>query len=227
MRFGDVETLFHEVGHILHSVLARIPEAWANMHTPYPWMAAARSIPLDFIETPSQILENWIWEPEVLDMISKHCKTGERLPAKLRENLIATRDFNNGMFYAGQLTLAIVDQKWHTTKGNVDTDAIYEQIDEEITGLAPLKGKRYSSRFGHAMGGYDAGYYSYLWSEVYALDCFSRFKKEGIFNQKTGMEFRKRVLEPGDSKPAIELLRGFLGREPSMDAFYERLGIKK
>jgi len=217
LTHDDVEGLFHEFGHALHGCLTKVPYA----------SLAGSSVEWDFVETPSQALENWAWEPAVLDAVSGHyARPEEKLPGEIRDRIIAARDLGAGLFYTRMLVISTEDMAFHTTCGPVDVTATGDRVYRELMGIEPLSGGHEPSTIGHFMGGYDAGYYSYLWAEVYALDVFARFKKDGLFNPATGAAYRHAILEQGNMQDGTALLRQFLGRAPAMDAFYERLHIR-
>ncbi len=210
---SDVETFFHEFGHLMHQTLTKARYA----------SFAGSSVAMDFVEAPSQMLENFVWQKEVLDEISGHYQDPSRkLPDALFQKMLAAKNFNNGLHYLGQLAYAMIDMVFHTAVP-AETSTIFNQM-MEIIGLVPVQpGSHSEASFGHLMGGYGAGYYSYLWSEVFADDIFSRFAKEGVFNPEVGMAWRKEVLEKGSSRPEMESLKAFLGREPSEEAFLKKM----
>jgi Zn-dependent oligopeptidases len=217
LTHDDVEGLFHEFGHALHGCLTKVPYA----------SLSGSSVEWDFVETPSQALENWAWEPAVLDAVSGHyARPEEKLPREIRDRIIAARDLGAGLFYTRMLVISSEDMAFHTASGPVDVTATGDRVYRELMGIEPLPGGHEPSTIGHFMGGYDAGYYSYLWAEVYALDVFARFKKDGLFNPATGAAYRHAILEQGNMQDGTALLRQFLGRAPTMDAFYERLHIR-
>ena len=212
---SEVETLFHEFGHIMHQILTQ-----AKYLT-----FAGTSVKTDFVEAPSQMLENWVWKKEALEKLSGHYKNPkQKLPEDLIQKLLSIKELNQGIHYLRQLSFATLDLDYHTVQ-NVDTTAIYARVMKDIL-LIPIQDRTLpQASFGHLMGGYDAGYYSYLWSEVYAQDMFTRFEKEGLFNPSTGQEYRKWILESGGEKEPQDLIQGFLGREPNNQAFLKSLGI--
>ena len=217
LTHDDVEGLFHEFGHALHGSLTRAPYA----------SLAGSSVEWDFVETPSQALENWAWEPEVLDTISgNYADPDEKLPEDLRDRIIAARDLGAGLKYTRMLVISTEDMAFHTAAGPVDTMGTADRIYEDLMGIPPLEGGHEPATIGHFMGGYDAGYYSYLWAEVYALNVFARFKKDGLSNAATGTAYRHWILEQGNMQDGNVLLKGFLEKDPSMDVFYERLHIR-
>jgi thimet oligopeptidase len=212
----EVETLFHEFGHIMHQTLTRAP---------YASLSGSR-VAQDFVEAPSQMLENWVWNAEILKKISSHYKTDEKIPDELIAKLVAAKDFNQGYGYIRQLLFAFFDLKIHSEQGPIDVTKTYNEMYKELFGYDVIEDSHFPAGFGHLMGGYDAGYYGYLWSEVYAQDLFSRFEKEGLLNPKTGADYRRAILEPGNMREPGDLLREFLGREPNSDAFYRKLGLE-
>lgn len=217
LSHSDVETLFHEFGHIMHQTLTRAPYA----------SLSGAGVARDFVEAPSQMLENWVWEPEILKRISgladDHSK---HLPDDLLTKMMAARDFQQGYFYTKQLLYGTFDIAIHSQNGAVDVNQTYADLYVKLMGQEPIEGQMFPASFGHLMGGYDAGYYSYMWSKVYAQDMFSIFKAAGVTSAEIGMRYRKNILEYGNMKDALDLLPMFLGRAPSKDAFYEELHIK-
>ena len=222
MDHQEVETFFHEFGHIMHQTLTKAPYA----------SLSGSNTAQDFVEAPSQMLENWAWSPKILEHLSSHYKTGKPLPKKIIKKMIEAKDFNQGYFYTRQLMLGLTDMTYHISHGPVDTTAVYNNLYRELIGVEPLEGTHFQAGFGHLMGGYDAGYYGYLWSEVYAEDMFTRFAPHGLFKRdhlqdpKVGVQYRRTVLEKGRMVEALDLLREFLGREPNSEAFFKRLHIK-
>jgi thimet oligopeptidase len=213
----DVETLFHEFGHIMHNTLT---------HAPYESLSGT-SVAHDFVEAPSQMLENWVWDKAMLKRVSgNYLDHSKKLPDAIVNKMLEARNFNQGYFYTRQLVFGILDMTYHTAPGHVDPSAVYDRLMREVQGLEPIPGGKFPASFGHLMGGYDAGYYGYLWSEVYAQDMFNRFKKTSLVSSDIGLQYRRMILEKGNMEPAMNLLREFLGREPNSDAFFERLGLK-
>ncbi len=217
LTHDEVETVFHEFGHIMHQTLTRAP---------YASLSGTRTS-RDFVEAPSQMLEEWVWSPEMLQELSGHYKdSSKKLPKELLDRMIAARDFNLGLFYTRQLFLGLLDMTYHTSRGPVDTTQVHHRLYREINGMEPLVDGRFQAGFGHLMGGYDAGYYGYLWSAVYAADMFSRFESEGLLNADLGKRYRRTVLERGKMVEASQLLKDFLGREPNPKAFFKKLKIQ-
>ena len=212
----EVVTLFHEFGHILHMSLSRAELArFSGARTEW-----------DFVEAPSQIMENWCWIPDVLQTFARHHATGEPIPPELVVRLTDARNLNVALFNLRQVMLGQIDMDLHTTLDPVDLEGVLRS--RARTGLLPHhEGTFMLSSFGHLLGGYDAGYYGYLWAEVFGQDMFSRFADEGVLSTEVGMAYRRKVLEPGGTRDAIDLLRDFLGRAPRSDAFFRKLGLEE
>ncbi len=216
LSHDDVETVFHEFGHIMHQTLTRAPFA----------SLSGSSVAQDFVEAPSQMLENWVWDEQILKIISGHyLDHSKKLPPEILAKMLAAKDFNQGYFYTRQLLFALLDMNYHTSNEPVDSAAVFDSLSKQILGVDAMPGAHFAASFGHLMGGYDAGYYGYLWSEVYATDMFERFNKDGLLNSDTGSQYRSIILESGNMTDAIALLKSFLGREPNADAFYKKLKI--
>lgn len=212
----DVETFFHEFGHIMHMTLTTAR---------YSSLSGA-SVRWDFVEAPSQMLENWVWQKPMLKKLSKNYKSGEPLPDALIDSMIAARHVNEGVFWSRQLFFATADMKFHTSGPKVDTTKIWNDLSADIMKMPSPAGCQAQATFGHLMGGYDAGYYGYLWSKVFAEDMFSVFEKKGLENSEVGGRYREWILSPGGTKEPDVLIHGFLQREPSKEAFYQSLGLK-
>ena len=210
----EVVTLFHEFGHILHMSLSEVDLArFSGAQTEW-----------DFVEAPSQIMENWCWIPEVLRTFARHHATGEPIPKGLVARLAEARNLNVALFNLRQMMLGKIDMDLHATRDRLDHQAVLRHRAE--IGLLPHhEGTCMLASFGHLMGGYDAGYYGYQWAEVFGQDMFSRFSEEGVLSPKVGAEYRREVLAPGGAKDAHTLLQDFLGRAPRNDAFLKKLGI--
>eukprot|EP01134_Creolimax_fragrantissima_P003375 CFRG3375T1 len=211
---NEVETFFHEFGHVMHNLCAQASfEMFAGTH-----------VERDFVEAPSQMLENWCWEKESLRMMSEHFETKAPIPDEMIEKLVASKKANAGLLNKRQLLLATFDQTIHQT-AKIDTAKTFADLSKRIWGVVQPEGTNMAASFGHLAGGYDAQYYGYMWSEVYSADMFSaRFGKEGIMNCKTGMSYRNSILAPGGSRDALESLVKFLGRPPNADAFLRSKG---
>lgn len=141
--------------------------------------------------------------------------------------MLDSRDFNEGLFYTRQLLYALLDMTYHTATGPVNTTEVLEKLNKEVVGIDPIPGGHFQAGFGHLMGGYDAGYYGYLWSKVYAEDMFTRFESAGVLDSKVGRDYRRVILEKGNMSEGQELLREFLGRDSTPDAFFKKLHIGK
>jgi thimet oligopeptidase len=215
LAHDDVDGLFHEFGHVLHHSLSRAPYA----------SLSGTNVEWDFVESPSQALEEWIWQPQVIEAISGHYKTGEKMPADMVQKIIAARDMDTGITYSRQLMIASEDMTFHTANGPVDVTNVSNTMYTDILGMQPIEGGHEPATIGHFMGGYDAGYYSYLWSKVYALNIFDKFERDGLTNATTGAEYRRWILAQGNMQDGTVLLKGFLGKDPSVEVFYERLHI--
>ncbi|PIS43278.1 hypothetical protein COT23_02130 [Candidatus Kaiserbacteria bacterium CG08_land_8_20_14_0_20_50_21] len=213
MSHGEVETFFHEFGHIMHFTLTKAQYK----------AQAGFNVAMDFVEAPSQMFENWVWDAGMLTRLSKHYKTNRSMPKDLIKRVIAARLFGEAWCVRGQLVLASLDLIIHT-KGAKNPVALYARLDKKLMGITPPRRQLWIAGFGHIAHGYDAGYYGYLWSKVYAEDMFSRFAKEGILNPKTGREYRKWILEKGSSEEEMDLMRGFLKRKPNNRAFLKSIG---
>ncbi len=210
---SDVETLFHEFGHILHQTLTRAELA----------RFSGTSTERDFVEAPSQIMQHWTWKPDVLSLFARHHETSEPIPARLVEQLAEAKLLNVALTKLRQITYGSFDMTIHGPGDTPDLDAILREASD--LSLLPLhEGTFFPASFGH-MFGYDAGYYGYLWSEVFGDDMFSRFEEEGYLSPEVGRAYRREILESGGSRDGIDHLRAFLGREPNNAAFLRNLGI--
>ncbi|MDY6802011.1 MAG: M3 family metallopeptidase [Bacteroidota bacterium] len=215
LSIDEVETMFHEFGHALDGLFSETSYTTSNI----AW---------DFVELPSQIMEHWAFEKDVLKMYAKHYKTGEVIPDELIEKLHASANFNQGFALTEVLAASLLDMKFHTmTEENPDLNVMdFEKEYLNSIGLIPEIYSRYrSTYFNHIMGGYDAGYYSYTWANVLDEDAFEAFKENGIFDQETAQSFRENVLAKNGIKDAMEMYVAFRGREPKIDALLKNLGI--
>jgi thimet oligopeptidase len=211
LKHSEVETLFHEFGHILHMSLTRAEFArFSGAETEW-----------DFVEAPSQIMEHWTWEASVLRRFARHFATGEPMPDELLDQMLRARWVDAGITIGMQAFYGQLDMALHAEPVAPDLDAALKQT-YGVTGMPYPEGTFMLAGFGHMVGGYDAGYYGYLWAEVIGDDMFSRFTAEGVTSPSVGAEYRRAILEPNGSRDAEELVRNFLGREPS-NAEYLRL----
>ncbi|MEX2423487.1 MAG: M3 family metallopeptidase [Acidimicrobiia bacterium] len=213
LQHSEVETFFHEFGHILHQTLTTAPYV----------RFSGTSVERDFVEAPSQIMQHWTWNTEVLSTFARHHETGEAIPVELVDQLVAARQLNVALDKLRQMTYGMLDQELHGPDPDKDVDAILRRT-WEVTLFPFHEGTFYPASFGHLFG-YDAGYYGYLWSEVYGDDMFSRFENEGMLAPEVGTAYRREILEPGGTRSGMEHLQAFLGREPDSTAFLRKLGI--
>jgi thimet oligopeptidase len=213
----DAIILFHEFGHLMHATLSTAP--YETLH--------GTRVRADFVEAPSQMLENWMWQPAVLKKISSHVTTGEPLPDELIQKTIALKHAADGVFWTRQAFLGVYDMTLHSSGPKVDATRLWRELTEKLTAVPPVPGTIPEASFAGLMGGYDAGYYGYLWSKVYSQDMFTAFLQGGLEDPKVGMRYRREILEPGGSVEPELLLRNFLGRPVSYDAFYTELGLKR
>jgi len=220
ISFDEASTLFHELGHGLHGLLSKCT---------YKSLSGT-NVSRDFVELPSQIMENWASHPEVMKLYAKHYETGEAIPDELIKKLTDSQYFNQGFITTEFLSAAFLDMSWHTlTETQEDLDANkFETESLNKIGMIPEIVVRYrSTYFGHIFaGGYSSGYSSYLWSEVLDKDAFEAFIENGVFNKETGMKFRKNILEKGGTEDPMELYKRFRGAEPNTDALMRGKGFK-
>lgn len=213
----DVVTLFHEFGHLVHSMLGR-----SDIASQGPF-----SVKGDFTEAPSQFLENWVWEYESLKLFAKHYQTGKVLPQELFNKMKQTQQVGIAIQYSRQVYLGMIDFTYEDKYGEVAQKGIIE-IAKELNAVRQVPftdGAHQIASFGH-LNGYAANYYGYLWSKVFAEDMFSVFKKNGVMDAATGISYRKNILEKASTMDEKEMLKNFLGREPNSNAFLQSLGIK-
>ena len=211
LRHSEVETLFHEFGHILHQTMTRARFArFSGTH-----------VERDFVEAPSQMLEHWVWDAKVLGGFTRHVETGDPLPPDLLERMLAAKNVASGVHYLRQLYFARLDLAYHLAGRDKDTDAIAEEL-HGVTGFAFEPDTHFQAGFGHLFG-YDAGYYGYLWSQVFGDDMFTRFESDP---EGAGADYRRLILERGGSVDGADMLREFLGRDPQPEAFLSGLGLE-
>jgi thimet oligopeptidase len=214
LRHNELETLFHEFGHILHMSLTRAEHG----------RVSGSETEIDFVEAPSQIMEHWTWDPEVLRRFTRHYRTGEPMPDELIRQLVASRWVDVGLKAMIQVTYGQADLALHDGDPAPDLDAVMRRA-YLATGLPFPDGTFFLTGWGHLLGGYDAGYYGYLWAEVIGDDMFGRFSNEGVLSPEVGAAYRREILEPNGGRPADELVRAFLGRDPTPDAWLRMRGM--
>lgn len=218
LTFNEVTTLFHEFGHALHGMLA---------NTTYPSLSGT-SVYWDFVELPSQVMENWCYEKEALELFAHHYETGELIPMELVEKIKESATFQEGMATVRQLSFGILDMAWHgKDPSNIEDVKAYEAKAFESTNLFPETPETcMSTSFAHIFqGGYSSGYYSYKWAEVLDADAFAHFKENGIFSKMVADKFKEHVLSKGGTENPMELYKRFRGAEPNIDALLERAGL--
>ena len=218
LTYNEVKTLLHEFGHALHSLLSKCR---------YESMSGT-NVKRDFVELPSQIMENWLDEKDFLDRIGIHYKTGKKIPKKLIKKIIDASNFNIGYACCRQVSFGLLDMAWHTleTPFEGDIERFERKAWKKASVLPEVRKTTMSCHFGHIFsGGYAAGYYGYKWSEVLDADAFSAFKENGIFDKKTAQSFRDNILSKGDSEDPNELYIRFRGRKPTIKALLKRNGL--
>ena len=218
LTFNEVTTLFHEFGHGLHGMLA---------NTTYPSLSGT-SVYWDFVELPSQIMENWCYEKEALELFAKHYETGEVIPMKLIQKIKESATFQEGIQTMRQLSFGLLDMSWHGADPSGITDVKAHETEAfEGTNLYPDTPETcMSTAFAHIFqGGYSSGYYSYKWAEVLDADAFAYFKEQGIFNKEVATKFKEHVLSKGGTENPMTLYKRFRGAEPKVEALLERAGL--
>lgn len=217
LTHDEVETFFHEFGHCLHTILTEAQTV----------RFAGTSVERDFVEAPSQMFENWVWDAHVLSTFARHYQTGEPLPDELLQGMIRAKHLGSGLLAEHQFYYGLVDLTYHTApKGEVDTTAVQAKLFEEVELYDAVPESYFQASFGHLVG-YQAGYYGYQWSLVYAQDMFQRFKELGMLDPKAGMYYRKKILARGGTLDGIDMVKDYLGREPSMEPYLEHLGLSR
>lgn len=218
LTIDEVETLFHEFGHALHGLLTQCNYAGVS----------GTSVARDFVELPSQINEHWATEPEVLKMYAKHYRTGEAIPDSIIDKILEQKTFNQGFMTTELLAAAILDMNLHnlTKADSLDVVAYEKQAMEKLGLIAEIAPRYRTTYFNHIIGGYAAGYYSYLWANVLDNDAFEAFKEHGIFDKATANAFRSNVLERGNSEDPMVLYKKFRGAEPQLEPMLKNRGMK-
>ena len=216
----EVLTLFHEFGHGLHHLLTRVEDLG---------VAGINGVEWDAVELPSQFMENFCWEWEVLKPMTRHAETGKPLPRALFDKMVAAKNFQSGLATLRQVEFSLFDMRLHSDYDPSSGRAILELLEEvrrEVAVLAPPAWNRFPNSFSHIFaGGYAAGYYSYKWAEVLSADAYSLFEEQGVLSPEAGRRFRDEILAVGGSRPAAESFRAFRGREPSVDALLRHSGM--
>lgn len=220
LTFNEVTTLFHEFGHALHGMLA---------NTTYKSLSGT-SVSWDFVELPSQVLENWCFEKEALELFAKHYETGATIPMEYITKIKESASFHEGMQTLRQLSFGLLDMQWHGASESLDTIKSVKEFETNAfadTQLYPSVAENcMSTAFAHIFqGGYSAGYYSYKWAEVLDADAFEYFKEEGIFNKEVATKFKDNVLSKGGTEKPMELYKRFRGAAPKPDALLKRAGL--
>jgi oligopeptidase A len=218
LTHDDVITLFHEFGHGLHHMLTQVNDLGVSGISGVEW---------DAVELPSQFMENFCWEWDVLQQLSGHVDTGAPLPRELFDKMTAAKNFQSGLMTLRQIELALFDMRLHGEPGaEADVQKVLNEVRDEVAVLVPPSFNRFQHSFSHIFaGGYAAGYYSYKWAELLSADAWSAFEEEGVFNAATGKRFLSEVLEQGGARDAIDNFKAFRGREPTIDALLRHQGM--
>ncbi len=219
LAHDEVETFFHEFGHCLHTILTKATVG----------RFAGTSVEGDFVEAPSQMFEEWVWNADVLQTFARHYKTGEPIPADIVSGMIAARNVGSGLLAEHQFYYALTDLAYHMDDdGKVDTTKVALDLFDAIELYEPVANTFYQASFGHLVNpGYVAGYYGYQYSRVFACDMFQRFKEIGMLSPEAGQYYREKILAKGGTLDGLDLLRGYLGREPDMEPYLEFLGLDR
>jgi len=219
LSLREAETLFHEFGHALHGMFSNV--TYRSL--------SGTSTPRDFVEFPSQVMENWMREPEVLRMFAKHYRTGEEIPQEIIDKIHASAEFNQGFATVEYLAAAYLDLAYHTLESAeaIEPRAFEDSAMADIGLIDEIIPRYRSGYFSHIFaGGYSAGYYSYIWSEILDADAFQAFKETGLLNRETAARYREEILSKGGTRPGMELYVSFRGREPEIGSLLEKRGLK-
>jgi oligopeptidase A len=214
----EVLTLFHEFGHGLHHLLTRVEDLGVSGINGVEW---------DAVELPSQFMENFAWEWDVLRHMTRHVDTGAKLPRALFDKMLAAKNFQSGLAMLRQIEFAVFDMRLHSEPAaGRSAQQLLEEVRSRVAVLRPPAYNRFPNSFSHVFaGGYAAGYYSYKWAEVLSADAYSLFEEQGVLDPNAGQRFRDEILAVGGSRPAAESFRAFRGREPRVDALLRHNGM--
>tara|TARA_B100001559_G_scaffold21062_1_gene17225 strand:+ start:204 stop:2102 length:1899 start_codon:yes stop_codon:yes gene_type:complete len=216
MTLDEVETLFHEFGHVLHNGIGK------SKYTRF----VGANCEWDFVEAPSQIMEHWVWKVECMKRISKNIDSGDTLSEEICEKLNKSKNIGVSLLTLRQVSFGLADQHLHGE--NFDDDLLYiEQASQEVTTITYPKDTNHLAAFGHLLGGYDAAYYGYLWAEIIGDDLFSRFEDEGVLSNSVGVEYKNKILQPGGTTSAEKMVENFLGRKWNDEAFLSQKNLLK
>ena len=216
MTFDEVETLFHEFGHVLHNGIGK------SKYTRF----VGANCEWDFVEAPSQIMEHWVWKVDCMKRISKHIESNKALSEKICEKLNKSKNIGVGLLTLRQVSFGLADQHLHG-ENYKDSLLEIEHTAQKVTTISYPKDINHLAAFGHLLGGYDAAYYGYLWAEIIGDDLFSRFENEGILSNYVGIEYKNKILKPGGTMPAESMVKNFLGRKWNDDAFLSQKNLSK
>ena len=216
MTFDEVETLFHEFGHVLHNGIGK------SKYTRF----VGANCEWDFVEAPSQIMEHWVWKVECMKRISTHIESGESLSEEICEKLNKSKNIGVSLLTLRQVSFGLADQHLH---GENFKDSLLEieHAAQKVTTIAYPKDINHLAAFGHLLGGYDAAYYGYLWAEIIGDDLFSRFENEGVLSNSVGVDYKNKILKPGGTVPAENMVQDFLGRKWNDEAFLSQKNLSK
>ena len=216
MNFDEVETLFHEFGHVLHNGIGKSKFA----------RFLGANVEWDFVEAPSQIMEHWVWKSECLKRFSKNIETGEVFSAELSKKINETKNIGISLLTLRQVSFGLADQHLHGLDFADDLDEV-EKNSQKVTTLEYPNDVNHLGCFGHLLGGYDAAYYGYLWADIIGDDLFSRFEKEGVLSKSVGVEYKQKILSVGGSRNAEDMVEDFLGRKWNDKAFLDQKKLTK